>query len=55
MGLRTVFISGINVGVFYAVSTLLSQMVLHYYPDEQASTGECFFMYSEFAFSSLSK
>uniref|UniRef100_A0A914RJK9 Major facilitator superfamily (MFS) profile domain-containing protein n=1 Tax=Parascaris equorum TaxID=6256 RepID=A0A914RJK9_PAREQ len=30
---------GINVGVFYAVSTLLSQMVLHYYPDEQATTG----------------
>ncbi|VDM38509.1 unnamed protein product [Toxocara canis] len=30
---------GINVGVFYAVSTLLSQMVLHYYPEEQANIG----------------
>lgn len=31
--------SGINVGVFYAVSTLLSQMVLHYHPAAQESTG----------------
>uniref|UniRef100_A0AC34QNB6 Major facilitator superfamily (MFS) profile domain-containing protein n=1 Tax=Panagrolaimus sp. JU765 TaxID=591449 RepID=A0AC34QNB6_9BILA len=30
---------GINVGVFYAISTLLSQMVLHYYPDAQEETG----------------
>ncbi|VDK42199.1 unnamed protein product [Anisakis simplex] len=30
---------GVNVGVFYAVSTLLSQMVLHYYPEEQENTG----------------
>uniref|UniRef100_A0A914DJK7 Choline/ethanolamine transporter FLVCR1 n=1 Tax=Acrobeloides nanus TaxID=290746 RepID=A0A914DJK7_9BILA len=30
---------GINVGVFYAISTLLSQMVLHYHPDAQQETG----------------
>uniref|UniRef100_A0A7E4VV38 Choline/ethanolamine transporter FLVCR1 n=1 Tax=Panagrellus redivivus TaxID=6233 RepID=A0A7E4VV38_PANRE len=30
---------GINVGVFYAISTLLSQMVLHYYPTAQELTG----------------
>lgn len=30
---------GINVGVFYAVSTLLSQMILAFYPDAQESTG----------------
>jgi FLVCR family feline leukemia virus subgroup C receptor-related protein len=30
---------GINVGVFYAISTLLSQMVLLYYPGAQEETG----------------
>ncbi|KAK0426504.1 hypothetical protein QR680_009742 [Steinernema hermaphroditum] len=30
---------GINVGVFYAISTLLSQMILEYYKDAQESTG----------------
>jgi FLVCR family feline leukemia virus subgroup C receptor-related protein len=30
---------GINVGVFYAISTLLSQMILLYYPDAQEETG----------------
>uniref|UniRef100_A0A0N5ARS0 MFS domain-containing protein n=1 Tax=Syphacia muris TaxID=451379 RepID=A0A0N5ARS0_9BILA len=30
---------GINVGVFYAVSTLLSQVILHFFPGEQTSTG----------------
>ncbi|KAI6178700.1 MFS domain-containing protein [Aphelenchoides besseyi] len=29
----------LNVGVFYAVSTLLSQMVLHYHPNAQEETG----------------
>jgi predicted MFS family arabinose efflux permease len=31
--------SGINVGVFYAISTLLSQMVLFYFPKAQEETG----------------
>ncbi|VDK72555.1 unnamed protein product [Onchocerca ochengi] len=30
---------GINVGVFYAVSTVLSQMILMFHPDEQESAG----------------
>nr|CAH7719638.1 unnamed protein product [Callosobruchus chinensis] len=30
---------GINVGVFYAISTLLNQIVLHYYPDASADAG----------------
>lgn len=30
---------GINVGVFYAISTLLNQMVLAYYPGEETSVG----------------
>ncbi|KAI1731627.1 major facilitator superfamily domain-containing protein [Ditylenchus destructor] len=30
---------GINVGVFYAISTLLSQMVLAYHPNAQEETG----------------
>ncbi|VDN04095.1 unnamed protein product [Thelazia callipaeda] len=30
---------GINAGVFYAVSTLLSQVILMFHPDEQESTG----------------
>ncbi|XP_054721590.1 feline leukemia virus subgroup C receptor-related protein 2-like [Uloborus diversus] len=30
---------GINVGVFYAISTLLNQMVLHYYPGAEESAG----------------
>lgn len=30
---------GINVGVFYAVSTLLNQMILYYYKEAQESTG----------------
>ncbi|VDO40392.1 unnamed protein product [Onchocerca flexuosa] len=29
----------INVGVFYAVSTVLSQMILMFHPDEQESAG----------------
>ncbi|CAI4221053.1 unnamed protein product [Auanema sp. JU1783] len=31
---------GINTGVFYAVSTLLSQMVLSFYPDETETVGQ---------------
>jgi hypothetical protein len=32
-------IVGINVGVFYAISTLLSQMILVYHPDAQEESG----------------
>jgi len=32
---------GINVGVFYAISTLLSQMIIEFYPDGQESAGLC--------------
>ncbi|KAI6182417.1 MFS domain-containing protein [Aphelenchoides bicaudatus] len=34
----------LNVGVFYAVSTLLSQMVLHYHPTAQEETGTIGFL-----------
>ncbi|KAL3080806.1 hypothetical protein niasHS_014911 [Heterodera schachtii] len=32
---------GINVGVFYAISTLLSQMILHFNPSAQEAAGTC--------------
>lgn len=37
--LDLIIVLAINVGVFYAVSTLLSQMVLAYHPDAQEETG----------------
>ncbi|VDP20012.1 unnamed protein product [Heligmosomoides polygyrus] len=33
-------VSGINTGVFYAVSTLLAQMVLPFYPTESVAIGQ---------------
>ncbi|KAJ8932180.1 hypothetical protein NQ318_016030, partial [Aromia moschata] len=38
---------GINVGIFYAISTLLNQIILQYYPTASTDGGSNRFSYSD--------